>query len=156
MAIHKLEERVIAQIAAGEVVERPASVVKELVENSLDAGASAIHVIVNGGGRRLIRISDDGHGIPADEVELAFARHATSKLQTADDLEHILTLGFRGEALASIAAVSRVTIATRHRDADTGIRMRMEGGTLVFNQPTGASIGTIISVENLFFNPQPV
>src|SRR4051812_22874768 len=119
MPIQLLSEVVAAQIAAGEVVERPASVVKELLENSLDAGAHVIRVEVEGGGRRLLRITDDGCGIPRDETTLAFARHATSKLRTVDDLDSIQTLGFRGEALASIASVAQVTLLTRTADSQT-------------------------------------
>ncbi len=152
MAIHVLSEKVIAQIAAGEVIERPASVIKELIENALDAGATHIRVSVEGGGRRLLRVSDDGAGIPAQEVEMAFARHATSKLQTADDLTRIQTLGFRGEALASISAVSRVQITTRHRDETSGTSMLIEGGRLENRRSVGAPVGTVISVENLFYN----
>ena len=116
MPIRVLPQEVADKIAAGEVVERPASVVKELSENAIDAGAKSIHIEIRQGGRRLIRIADDGSGIPEDEVALAFARHATSKLRTIDDLAHISTLGFRGEALASIAAVSQVTLLTRSDD----------------------------------------
>jgi DNA mismatch repair protein MutL len=119
MPIQQLSDRVVAQIAAGEVVERPASVVKELVENALDAGAKNIHIAAKGGGRQLIQVSDDGAGIISSEIELAFSRHATSKLRTIDDLDSINTLGFRGEALSSIAAVSCVSVTSRHRDADT-------------------------------------
>lgn len=152
MPIRVLSEVVAAQIAAGEVVERPASVVKELVENALDAGAETITVEVEQGGKRLIRVSDDGIGIPTGEVELAFARHATSKLQTVDDLNRIATLGFRGEALASIAAVSHTTMVTRHRDEPTGSQVRVVGGGIEDLRPAGAPAGTVITVENLFFN----
>ena len=152
MTIHILSEQLISQIAAGEVVERPASVVKELLENSLDAGAKNIHILVNNGGHKLIRISDDGCGIPADEVKLAFARHATSKLQSIDDLMQMMTLGFRGEALSSIAAVSQVSVTTRARGEDVGTLMRINGGKVIQHQAVGAPVGTVISMENLFFN----
>lgn len=152
MPIRVLSEELASQIAAGEVVERPASVVKELIENALDAGARAVTVTVEGGGRHLIRVADDGHGIPTSEVELAFARHATSKIQAADDLFHIHTLGFRGEALASIASVSRVNVITRALGEETGVQMRLDAGTVVGRSPIGAPQGTVISVENLFFN----
>jgi len=152
MPIQILPPDVTAQIAAGEVVERPASVVKELLENALDAGARTITIEIEGGGRRLIRIADDGSGIPAAEVELAFARHATSKLRRADDLDHITTLGFRGEALASIAAVAHVTLTTAARGEAMGTRVRVVGGELVSHERIGAPAGTIITVENLFFN----
>ncbi|MCU0496570.1 MAG: DNA mismatch repair endonuclease MutL [Anaerolineae bacterium] len=152
MAIQILPDHVVAQIAAGEVVERPASVVKELLENALDAGASTIHITANEGGQRLIRVSDDGHGIPTTEVEVAFARHATSKLRSADDLQYINTLGFRGEALASIAAVSRVTLITRHQDETAGTKLHLEGSAIIGRQAIGAPNGTVITVENLFFN----
>lgn len=152
MPIQILTDKVIAQIAAGEVIERPASVIKELVENSLDAGATTIHISVAGGGRRLLRVSDNGQGIPADEVEVAFARHATSKLTTAADLEHIQTLGFRGEALASIASISRTNMITRADNEITGTRLQIEGSRLIQRQSIGAPAGTTITVENLFFN----
>lgn len=152
MPIHLLPEEVAARIAAGEVVERPASVVKELVENSLDAGATRVEVETRTGGRDLIRVRDNGHGIPAGEVELAFRRHATGKLETAADLERIATLGFRGEALASIASVSRVTCATRHRDEDVGTQIRLEGGSVVSRAATGRPPGTELRIEDLFYN----
>jgi DNA mismatch repair protein MutL len=152
MSIHILSDHVIAQIAAGEVVERPTSVVKELIENALDAEASAIHVGIKGGGRALIRVSDDGVGIRSDEALLAFTRHATSKLQTADDLERITTLGFRGEALASIASVSQVAMTTRHRTENIGTQIRVEGGAVRHHAPAGAPAGTLLAVENLFYN----
>lgn len=152
MAIQILDERVIAQIAAGEVIERPASVVKELVENALDAGATEIQVQTQQGGRRLLRVSDNGSGIRTEEAELAVVRHATSKLRTVDDLSHIGTLGFRGEALASIAAVSRLTLMTRHLAQEIGTQLRLEGGEVRQHQGVGAPAGTIITVENLFFN----
>lgn len=115
--IHVLSEQLASQIAAGEVVERPSSVVKELVENSLDAGAKTITITIQEGGRKSIQIADDGLGIAAEEIETAFMRHATSKLQTADDLAAIQTLGFRGEALAAISAVSQVTVVSRAQGA---------------------------------------
>jgi DNA mismatch repair protein MutL len=152
MPIQPLDEHVIAQIAAGEVVERPASVVKELVENSLDAGATHIQVEIEKGGRKLIRVSDNGHGIPQAELTLAYARHATSKLRDADDLYRIHTLGFRGEALASIVAVSQTTIETRHRDEQIGSMTRIEGSVVVRQNEFGAAAGTMMTVENLFFN----
>lgn len=152
MAIHILPDVLIAQIAAGEVVERPASVIKELLENALDADASHIHIEVKNGGRTLIRISDNGTGIPADEVQLAFMRHATSKLTTLEDLERLITLGFRGEALSSIASVSRLVITTRYRDEKMGTQIQIDGGNIIKQQPIGAPSGTVISVENLFYN----
>ncbi len=152
MSIRVLPDVVAAQIAAGEVVERPASVVKELIENALDADASAITVEADGGGRRLVRVSDNGTGIPAAEAALAFARHATSKLQKVEDLDHIVTLGFRGEALASISAVSRTTLVSRHRDETTGVEVQVEGGEVRHERAAGAPTGTVITVENLFFN----
>ncbi|MCC6191018.1 MAG: DNA mismatch repair endonuclease MutL [Anaerolineales bacterium] len=152
MPIRVLAEAVASQIAAGEVVERPASVVKELVENALDAGARSVTITVEGGGRALVRVADDGQGIPAAEVELAFARHATSKLTSAEDLTHVQTLGFRGEALASIASVSRLGLLTRAAPEDLGTQLRLEGGSVVQRGPIGAPQGTVISVENLFYN----
>ena len=152
MPIHVLTEEVVAQIAAGEVIERPASVVKELLENALDAGATHVHIVLSGDGRKKIQISDDGSGIPTDEAELAFTRHATSKLQKAEDLYCIRTLGFRGEALASIAAVSQLTATTRHRDDRIGTTIQIDGGRLVHRRAVGAPGGTVITVENLFFN----
>jgi DNA mismatch repair protein MutL len=152
MSIRVLPPEVASRIAAGEVVERPASAVKELVENSLDAGADEIRVEVKEGGRRLVRVIDNGHGIPAAEAALAFERHATSKLTSADDLEHIATLGFRGEALASIASVAQVTLLTRHAAEEVGCQLRVEGGHLVGQDAKGAPPGTVVTVENLFYN----
>jgi DNA mismatch repair protein MutL len=150
MSIEVLPNHVIDKIAAGEVVERPSSVVKELLENALDAGARSITVEIKGGGQRLIRMSDDGHGIRMDEVPLAFARHATSKLRQVEDLETIQTLGFRGEALASIASVSRINMITRHHEEASGLQIRIEGGDLISKKPIGAASGTVLTVENLF------
>jgi DNA mismatch repair protein MutL len=152
MPIRVLPDHVASQIAAGEVVERPASVVKELIENAIDAGATRIEVEEQHGGKRFIRVVDDGCGVPRDEVELAFHRHATSKLTTADDLVSITTLGFRGEALASIAAVSRMTFATRAEGERVGTLVRLEGSEVVTRREVGRPPGTAVSVENLFFN----
>jgi DNA mismatch repair protein MutL len=152
MPIHILPPEVASQIAAGEVVERPASVVKELIENALDAGAARIHVTIAEAGRRLIEVADDGSGIPADEIPLAVERHATSKLANADDLFRIATLGFRGEALASIGSVSRLTITSRTAASPAGARLRVEGGRARALEPVGAPVGTVIRVEDLFYN----
>jgi DNA mismatch repair protein MutL len=151
MPIRVLPANLVSQIAAGEVVERPASVVKELIENAIDAGATDLTIETRDGGRSFIRISDNGSGIPAAEVELAFGRHATSKLATADDLTHITTLGFRGEALASIASVARVTCLTRAREETVGTRLTVDGGSIVERSAIGAPAGTVITVENLFY-----
>jgi DNA mismatch repair protein MutL len=152
MSINVLPPEVASKIAAGEVVERPANVVKELVENSIDAGATEIRVEIREGGRRLLRVSDNGVGIPAVEAPLAFERHATSKLHTFDDLSRIATFGFRGEALYSIAAVSQLTLTTRHRDDDYGTVLRIVGGKLEQQSRAGAPVGTVVNVEQLFFN----
>lgn len=152
MTIHILPDEIASQIAAGEVVERPASVVKELVENALDAGANQITIRVADAGRRLIEIADDGSGIPPGEVALAVARHATSKLSSADDLFHITTLGFRGEALASIASVSRFTLTSRAAGSAVGERLRVEAGKTGGVEPFGGPVGTVVRVEDLFFN----
>ena len=152
MPIQVLSDVVAAQIAAGEVVERPASVVKELLENSLDAGATAIQVDIRGAGTELIRIRDNGDGIPSSEIELALARHATSKLNDIDDLYAIHTLGFRGEALHSIASVSRLTLTSCRPDAEMGARIVAEGGHVIDVRGIGATSGTIIEVADLFYN----
>ncbi len=150
MAIRVLPPGVAARIAAGEVIERPASVVKELVENSLDAGARGIGVEIRHGGLASIRVTDDGCGIPADEVSLAFERHATSKLGSVEDLGDIGTLGFRGEALASIAAAASVRMTTRTADAESATAVELEGGTIVRQSAAGTGLGTTIEVEALF------
>lgn len=152
MSIHVLPDQLASQIAAGEVVERPSSVVKELVENAIDAGATAITIDIRAGGRELIQVADNGDGIPADEIETAFQRHATSKLTSVDDLWAIRTLGFRGEALAAISAVSRLTVVSRARDAAAGSRLLLEGGITATRESVGAPAGTVIAVENLFYN----
>ncbi len=152
MSIQVLPDDVAAKIAAGEVIERPASVVKELLENAIDAGAQDVRVEIREGGIRLIRLSDDGSGIAGGEAETAFQRHATSKLRSAADLEHIVTLGFRGEALASIAAVSQLTLLTRTADEAAGTQLRLEAGRVVQHNGQGSPVGTILTVENLFYN----
>ena len=152
MPIRILAPEVASQIAAGEVVERPASVVKELVENALDAGAQRINITVEGSGRRLIEVADDGSGIPAQELPLAVERHATSKVSSAADLVRITSLGFRGEALASIGSVARLTLTTRVRGSATGAQFRVMGGQTGELQPAGAPVGTLVRVEELFYN----
>ncbi len=149
--IRILAENVANKIAAGEVIERPASVVKELVENALDAGARSIRIEAESGGKRMIRVTDDGSGMNHDDALLAFERHATSKLQTADDLLSIATLGFRGEALPSIAAVSRLVLETRTADQERGTRVEFAGGKLVSVKPAGVPAGTSISVAEVFY-----
>ena len=150
MSIRVLAPDVAGKIAAGEVAERPSLVVKELIENSLDAGAAQITVEVAGGGSELIRVTDDGCGIPAAEVELAFQRHATSKITSANDLDDVRTLGFRGEALPSIAAVARVSLVTRPAGADVGRRVDLKGGKVVKDAAIGCPQGTSLTVEGLF------
>ena len=144
-------ENVANKIAAGEVVERPASVVKELLENALDAGARSIRIEVESGGKRMIRVIDDGCGMNHDDALLAFERHATSKLRTADDLLSIATLGFRGEALPSIAAISRLLLETRTPEEEQGTRIEFAGGKLISVKPAGLPAGTSISVADIFY-----
>src|SRR6266852_4577224 len=150
--IRILPEAVANRIAAGEVVERPASVVKELLENALDAGAKTIRVEVEAGGKRMIRVIDDGYGMSHDDALLAFERHATSKLRSADDLLSISTLGFRGEALPTIAAVSRLLLETRAEEDAEGTRVEFAGGKLVNVKPAGLPVGTTVSVADLFYS----
>ena len=152
MAIHVLSEEVINKIAAGEVIERPASVIKELMENSIDANSNYIEIDVKNYGKDLIRVSDNGSGMARDDALLSVQRHATSKITNADDLFSISTLGFRGEALASIAAVSRTIILTKQHDADEGVKIEIEGGNLLSSSSIGTAKGTTIEVHNLFFN----
>ncbi|MBQ7624528.1 MAG: DNA mismatch repair endonuclease MutL, partial [Clostridia bacterium] len=150
--INVLSPQVSNMIAAGEVVERPASVVKELIENSLDAKADNIVVEIKSGGKEYIRVTDNGCGIDAGEVETAFLRHATSKLSKAEDLERITTMGFRGEALAALASVSKVDMFTKTRDAEAGTHITLVAGEKELLQETGCPEGTSIVVRDLFFN----
>jgi DNA mismatch repair protein MutL len=152
MVIHILSPEIASQIAAGEVVERPASVVKELLENALDAGATHIAIVIEGAGQRLIEVADDGCGIPASELALAVERHATSKLRSAADLFRIATLGFRGEALASIGSVSSLTLTSRQPGSPDGARLSVEAGFAGKVAPVGAPVGTVVRVEHLFHN----
>src|SRR5215472_12536410 len=152
--IRLLSEQVANQIAAGEVIERPASVVKELVENALDAQAARILVEIQAGGRSLIRVTDDGVGMSRDDALLCLERHATSKIQRAEDLGAIATMGFRGEALPSIASVSRFTLTTREREAASpeATRVVISGGKIVEVKAAGSAPGTMVEVRQLFFN----
>jgi DNA mismatch repair protein MutL len=150
--IQQLPDTLVNQIAAGEVVERPASVVKELVENALDAGATRLDIDLEEGGVRLIRIRDDGAGIPADELALAISRHATSKITSIEDLEEVATLGFRGEALPSIASVSRFALSSRTAGQEHGVRLEVDGGRVSAPQPHPQATGTTVEVRDLFFN----
>ena len=146
-----LPDNIINQIAAGEVVENPSSVVKELIENSIDSNPTQINIIVKNGGHDLIQVIDDGYGISKDNLALAFARHATSKISTKDDLNQINTLGFRGEALPSIASVSRINIKT---NKDGGYQLRLEKGDILKKEKSPIEKGTDIKVKNLFYKPQ--
>jgi DNA mismatch repair protein MutL len=150
--IRQLPPELANQIAAGEVVERPASVVKELVENAVDAGAARVAIAVEMGGKKLIRIEDDGEGMDAGDARLALERHATSKIARAEDLEAIRTLGFRGEALPSIASVSHFMLRTRRRDSESGTEIRMNGGVVASVTEVGMAPGTVVEVGDLFYN----
>ncbi|MFB3140551.1 MAG: DNA mismatch repair endonuclease MutL, partial [Candidatus Acidiferrales bacterium] len=150
--VRVLADNLVNKIAAGEVIERPASVVKELLENSLDAGARRLSVEVESGGKRLIRVSDDGCGMNPDDALLAFERHATSKLRGPDDLLAIATLGFRGEALPSIASVARVVLETRPPERNVGTRIEINGGKMMAVKEAGCAPGTQITIRSLFYN----
>ena len=147
-----LDDLTINQIAAGEVIERPASVVKELLENSIDAGATSVAIEVKNGGINQIKVIDNGSGIAKDDLNFAFERHATSKIRTAEDLETVKSMGFRGEALASIAAIAHVQVITKTEADFTGNMIEVEGGDILKQEETGAQKGTTIIVSNLFYN----
>lgn len=150
--IKQLPQNVANQISAGEVIERPASIVKELIENAIDAGAKNIEIKIEDGGRELIRVKDDGHGIEADDIEAAFNRYATSKIEDIDDLYSLYSLGFRGEALASIASVAEVEMISRHQNSDQAVKIKLKGGEIIDKKPAGSTVGTEITVRDLFYN----
>ncbi|MBE7029186.1 MAG: DNA mismatch repair protein MutL, partial [Ruminococcaceae bacterium] len=150
--INVLSSQLSNMIAAGEVLERPSSAVKELVENSIDAGADRIIVEIEDGGKTLIKVTDNGSGMTREDAQTCFLRHATSKISTKEDLENIITLGFRGEALASIAAVSEVILETRVKENITGTRVHIKAGEIIDVSDVGCNVGTVITIKNLFFN----
>jgi len=150
--IKQLPKNVANQISAGEVVERPASIVKELIENSIDAGAENIEIKIKEGGRELIKVKDDGHGILTEDIEPAFNRYATSKIKEIDDLYSLYSLGFRGEALASISSVAEVEMLSRHKSEESGTKIKIKGGDVINKKPHASTIGTDVSVKNLFYN----
>ena len=150
-----LPDEVVNKIAAGEIIERPVSIVKELIENSLDAGATEIRIEIERGGKQLIRVSDDGCGIAADQALLAFERHATSKIQSSEDLHQIATMGFRGEALASIAAVSQVQLKTQREEESTGVSLFLVGGKCQNQQPAAIPHGPFSKPEISFSTHLP-
>ena len=147
-----LDELTINQIAAGEVIERPASVIKEMVENSIDAGADKITVEIRNGGISYIKITDNGSGLAKDDLEIAFERHATSKIRNASDLDTVTSMGFRGEALASIAAIANVELVSKTKEQDVGYKIVVEAGNVLEKEEVGCQVGTSITVNNLFFN----
>ena len=150
--IHLLPDSVANQIAAGEVIQRPASCLKELVENSIDAGAKHVRIIVRDGGRTLLQVIDNGKGMSPTDVRMAFERHATSKISQAADLFALHTMGFRGEALASICAVAHVEVITRQEDAEVGTRLELAGSEIITQETVQCPVGTNMRVKNLFYN----
>ncbi len=150
--IHVLDEATINKIAAGEVIERPSSVVKELIENSIDAGASDIRIEVVKSGKKQIRVTDNGCGMSKEDATLSFVKHATSKIKIMEDIESVRTMGFRGEALSSISAVAKVEIITKTRKELSGTKVMVHGGKLMSINDTGAADGTVVTVEELFYN----
>ena len=150
--IRLLPDSVANQIAAGEVIQRPASCLKELVENSLDAGARSIRVLVRDAGKTLIQVTDDGSGMSVSDARMAFERHATSKISNAQDLFHLRTMGFRGEALPSICAVAQVKMTTRRANDEMGTQLEIAGSQVLNQEPCQCAAGTTVQVQNLFFN----